>query len=342
RSCTCVFNESGQLDPQFDEEALSILEADEIILAVGQRVEIEAVGAAGVNPRGGRLVADQVTQATDLPGVYAGGDAVSGPATVVAAFAAGRRGAEALGRHLLGGEASRDEAPRTVEKAPVALQSLERIRLDVTPRCRPDALPADERSCAEEDVCTLDGAACANEAERCFNCGCVAVTPSDLAPTLVALDATISTTARDLPAEEFFAVVPKGSTVLAPGELVRHVRLPIRGGEWRSRFIKFRLRQSIDFPILSVATALRVVDGEIRDARIVLGAAAPVPVRARAAEAHLVGHRVDEADLDRVVRAAVEQALDGCRPLASNEYKLSVVRALVPRALPLGASGPGV
>ena len=134
------------------------------------------------------------------------------------------------------------------------------------------------------------------EADRCFNCGCVAVTPSDIAPALVALEAEVVSTRRVIPAAEFFAARAGSSTVLARDELVTEIRVPAPRPDRRAVYQKFRLRKAIDFPILGVACALDVSDGVVRDARLVFGAAAPFPVRARAAEAFLEGKVLDAHD----------------------------------------------
>ena len=86
------------------------------------------------------------------------------------------------------------------------------------------------------------------EAQRCFDCGCVAATPSDLAPALVALDAVIVTTARQIPAGDFFAARVGSSTVLAPGELVTGYVCPRRAPGSRAAYEKFRLRRRSTSP----------------------------------------------------------------------------------------------
>ncbi len=129
-------------------------------------------------------------------------------------------------------------------------------------RCVATTCSIDERTVSAEDACTLSELDATREASRCFNCGCVAVTPSDLAPVIVALDGVVVTTERELSAADFFAVGPGTSTALGAGELVREVRLPSCSGERRTWYEKFRLRKSIDFPVVSAAVALRGTTGE--------------------------------------------------------------------------------
>ncbi len=104
-----------------------------------------------------------------------------------------------------------------------------------------------------EETGTLDLAAVEAEARRCFNCGCVAVNPSDLAPVLIALGAKIRTSQRVIDADEFFSVGVDTSTILGAGEMVLEVEVPRPGTGTRCVFIKFALRKSIDFSIVNCA-----------------------------------------------------------------------------------------
>jgi len=201
--------------------------------------------------------------------------------------------------------------------------------LERTPRAQAPELPPSQRKIDLEDRPTLDQAVIEKEARRCANCGCVAVNASDLAPALVALGARIKTTKRTLKAEEFFASRPLKTTVLEPGELVTEVFIPAPKPGTRQGFLKFRLRNAIDFPIVSVASVIGVSNGRIGEASISLGAVAPVPVRALGVEEFLRGRAVDEETAD----GAGEVAVKNCHALARNGFKVQVVRALVRKAL---------
>ena len=268
---------------------------------------------------------------TNLDGVFAGGDVTTGPATVIAAFGAGRRAAEAIDDYLDGGphEAS---AGATGDGHP-GFQTFDPMCAQSSPRCVATATPPAERTLCDEDSCTVPGREALCEAERCFNCGCIAVTPSDLAPVLVALSGTIVTTRRELAAADFFAVAPSSSTVLDPGELVTEVRLPAPAAGLRSWYEKFRLRKTIDFPIVSVAVVLHVDDGRVVEARVVLGAAAPVPWRATEVEEALVGREASPAGLAAAAREAAVAWSRTCTPLGSNAYKVKIAAALIARAV---------
>jgi NADPH-dependent glutamate synthase beta subunit-like oxidoreductase len=339
RRCLSVFDEACRFAPTFDDADRHVLAADDVILAVGQRVETEPLAAGGLPLRRGLLTVDDETQATELDGVYAGGDVATGPATVIAAVAAGRRAAEAIVERLCGGHAAGAASARAsgddhAESRCLAggnrLQRFDGEALAISP-CQVAALTVAQRTLGDEDVPTATADQAVQEARRCLDCGCVAVTPSDLAPALLALDAVIVTTVREVAAVDFFAVRPAGSTVLADGELVREIRLPRREGNWRSAYLKFRLRQSIDFPIASVALALRVSDNTVVDARIVLGAAAPVPLRAGRAEQAVIGRSI--VDLRQGSAEVADLAVEGCLPLAGSRYKVRILRTLVRRAL---------
>ena len=327
-NCTSVFDEQACFAPTFDESARSTIDADEVILAVGQRVEAEVLRDAGLVLDGGRLVTDPESQRTAADGVFAGGDVATGPATVIAAIGAGRRAAATIDAELAG--AAR-ETPRSAPGR--TLQTFDPASATPSPRRGGEPVAPPARSLCDEDCCTVSSPIAVHEAARCFNCGCVAVTPSDLAPVLVALDATVVTTAREISAADFFVASSTASTVLHRGELVSEVRLPPPPSDMRSAYVKFRLRNAIDFPILSVAAVLVVGDGRVTEARIVLGAAAPIPLRASFIEHALEGLEASPVDLSAAAKAAASEWAAGCLPLEPNAYKLTIVPALVARAV---------
>ena len=91
------------------------------------------------------------------------------------------------------------------------------------------------------------------------------------------------------------------------------------------------MRESIDFAVVSVAAVLNVAEGVCRDARIVLGAVAPVPYRAVAAEDVVRGGPLDE----RQAELAAEAALRDAKPMSGNAYKIEIAKTLVKRVLRL-------
>jgi CO/xanthine dehydrogenase FAD-binding subunit len=176
---------------------------------------------------------------------------------------------------------------------------------------------------------TLDAGKAVTEAYRCLDCSCVAVNASDLAPVLVALGASIVTTKRTIAAEDFFTVRPMSTTVLAVDELVTEIFLPAPEAGTRSSFQKFRIRNSIDFPIVSVASTLTFEGAVIKEARVVLGAVAPIPLRALNVEEFLMGKRISEETADTAGTIASRQAF----PLARNSYKIQILKGLIRKAI---------
>jgi NADPH-dependent glutamate synthase beta subunit-like oxidoreductase len=313
----------------------SLFAADWVVSAIGQDqnllgLENKAFGPIKLTKWNG-IEADEESFRTSAPGVFAGGDAVTGPATVVEAIAAGRRAALSIAAYLSGKPAT---APSAVADKATAIvpEKLRRINNDAlasSPRAVATELPPSGRCLDCEDCQTLDADRAAKEAHRCLDCSCVAVNASDLAPALVALGATVRTTKRAIAAEDFFTVRPMDTTVLADGELVTGITVPPPKAGTRFSFQKFRIRNSIDFPIVSVALALTFEGAVIRGARVVLGAVAPIPLRALNVEEYLVGKAANEETADSAGMIAARQAF----PLARNGYKIQILKGLLRKAI---------
>ena len=270
------------------------------------------------------------------PGIYAGGDFVAGPATVAEAVNAGHEAARSINKLLMGeGAALPGEAPdgRPEAESPVCTigQDFHSSCMQASDRVEVPELSLRERvrSLTAEETGTLEPSAVEAEADRCFNCGCVAVNSSDLAPALVALGAQIKTSRRVIDAEDFFSAGVNTSTVLEAGEMVVEVQMPEPAVGTRSAFLKFAIRKSIDFPVVNCAAALVVEAGAVKSARISLNSVYGVPVRVPAAERYLIGKRIDEAAAEQAADAAVEGAL----ALLNNRYKVQIARTLVKRAI---------
>ncbi len=308
--CSSVFDAQGRFAPNFDEARRQIVKADQIILAIGQTAELGY--AAGVKTLRDLIIADETTQATSLPGVFAGGDAVSGPASVIHAIAAGRRAARAIDVYLGGG--------RPEKTARAAVSPLLALNADCGAHCA-------RTKCSESKGFSPE--ALRAEAKRCIDCSCVAVNASDLAPALAALGAKIRTTKRTVAAEEFFTAGVLRSTVLDQDELVEEILVPAPRLRSAQSYHKFRIRNSIDFPIAGLACLFNSGGGKIRDARLVLSAVAPVPFRLKAVEEFLEGKRPDE----RTAAAAGELAVKEVRPLTRNRFKVQLIKALLQKAL---------
>ena len=165
---------------------------------------------------------------------------------------------------------------------------------------------------------------------------CVAVSPSDTAPALIALDAQMVVRRggreRVVDAADFF-VGPEldiqRMTVLEPGDLLTAVRIPATWADARFYFEKVRDRQVWDFPLVNVASAVRESGGRVEDLRVVVGAVAARPLRLVAVERAVVGQVLNSQTLAR----AGEMAIEGARPLRHNAYKVPLMRNLVQRAV---------
>jgi xanthine dehydrogenase YagS FAD-binding subunit len=165
---------------------------------------------------------------------------------------------------------------------------------------------------------------------------CVATHPSDMAVALAALDAVVQVEgargARSIPLTEFHRLPgeePQHDTVLERGELITVVELPALELARRSRYVKVRERASFAFALVSVAAALDVEDGTVRDVRVALGGVAHKPWRATRAEATLRGAPATGESFARAADAELAQA----RPLRDNAYKLPLARNLLVRTL---------
>ena len=170
------------------------------------------------------------------------------------------------------------------------------------------------------------------------NMPCAIVHPSTAASVLVALDATVELTdaagtSRRLSLEDFF--VPPDRDLqrendLRPREILSAICLPKPSPSLRMVHVRQGEKDSFDWPLADVAVALDLDrDGTCTRAAVILGAAAPVPHRAKAAEAVLTGKLVDEG----VAAEASRAALEGATPLSKNAYKLPLFEALVRRAI---------
>jgi xanthine dehydrogenase YagS FAD-binding subunit len=165
---------------------------------------------------------------------------------------------------------------------------------------------------------------------------CVATHPSDMAVALVALDAVVRvlgpTGARAIPLGELYRLPgddPRRETVLGHGDLITAVDLPPLAYGAHSRYRKVRDRASFAFALVSVAAALDLADGVVRDARLALGGVAPVPWRATKAEAALRGAPATEETFERAAAAELAAA----RPLPGNAFKVALARRVIVRTL---------
>ncbi len=157
--------------------------------------------------------------------------------------------------------------------------------------------------------------------------GCYAVHPSDTAPALIALDATVKTSRRSIKAEDFFQVSVAKTTVLDDDEIVTAIQIPKPAG--KSAFVKFALRKAIDFPIVNCAAMVAISKKKVTAARICLNAVYVKPYRATAAEEAIKGKAINETNTEAAGAAAVSDA----RPMPYNAYMVQIAKTMVKRAI---------
>ncbi len=181
----------------------------------------------------------------------------------------------------------------------------------------------------------------AYEGENQYHCifggdMCYIVHPSDTAPAMAALGAVCRisgpTSSRSVAVEALHVSPtedPQRETVLGPDEILTEIVLPAPAKGLRSSYRKVRTRGAWDFALAGVALAI-VFDGDtVLSARIFLSGAAPVPWRAKAAEAVIVGTTLDAKTIDKAAAATVA----GAEPLEQNGYKVPLFEGLMKEQL---------
>jgi 4-hydroxybenzoyl-CoA reductase subunit beta len=151
---------------------------------------------------------------------------------------------------------------------------------------------------------------------------CLAVSSTDTAPALIALGASVTLTSaggpRTLPVTSLYQNDGIHYLTRKPAEILTAVHVPRLDG-WRSTYWKLRRRGSFDFPVLSVAAAVKIArDGTVEDARIVLGAVASRPMDASASAAELVGGSLT----DEMIAAAADRAAQLSKPMDNTDFSL--------------------
>jgi xanthine dehydrogenase YagS FAD-binding subunit len=172
------------------------------------------------------------------------------------------------------------------------------------------------------------------------NSTCAMVHPSSTAVPLLAMNAQVELTSkrgkRTVAMNDFYVPPEKSlinETVVQPGELITSVFVPAPEPGTRSAYQKYGEKESFDWPLADAGVVL-VMDGtHCRKAWIVLGVAAPTPIRSAAAEAMLTGKTIDEA----TARAAASAAMQGATPLSQNGFKTQLFQTAIYRTVLLAA-----
>jgi xanthine dehydrogenase YagS FAD-binding subunit len=187
------------------------------------------------------------------------------------------------------------------------------------------------------NICYADTPVGRNREHAIFGANrCVAVHPSDSVPALVALDAKLVVKGpkgdRVIDAEDYFIGPELDIThinVLQPGDLLTAIRIPNTYAGARFYFEKVRDRNVWDFPLMNVASAIKVSGNNIDDIRIAVNAVSPRPMRLRNVEAAVKGKPATAETGEMAGKLAVQGAV----PLQFNAYKIPLMRNLVKRAI---------
>ncbi|MBO8169809.1 MAG: FAD-dependent oxidoreductase [Thermoanaerobacteraceae bacterium] len=170
KKCTAVFDDEGRFNPQFDESVRKIFDADMVIVAIGQASDLSFIPEnSGIEiTRGGTIVADPITLATGEEGVFACGDIVSGPASVVEAVASAHEAALSIERYLKGEDLAAGREVKRGEKLGPPLKTPVRGNGRIQQGM---ADPEERRKDFREVYQGFSKEDAIAEAKRCLNCG---------------------------------------------------------------------------------------------------------------------------------------------------------------------------
>lgn len=321
KKCVSVFDENKRFNPVYDENETKTFESDSIILATGQKVDLDFLGETFKNEVKSRRGLIEVGEYKDTKaeGVYAVGDAAGGPGLAVEAVRDGGVAARSMSKFM-----GHEIPSAMLENGPLFFDT--KLVHETNAAVEQDT-PVGQRSLEKEDSTSLSMDEAAAEAGRCMNCGCYSVNASDISPVLVALGAEVKTTKQAFTAEKFFSIM-HSVDLLDKGEIVTEVTVPKLKG-YRTGYLKMRLRESIDFAVTSLAYAYKEEDGVIQDARLVAGGIAPVPVRLSDVEKHIIGKKVTPELIDEAAELSVAEA----DPLKENSFKIQELKVQIRKSL---------
>lgn len=170
---------------------------------------------------------------------------------------------------------------------------------------------------------------------------CNAAPSADTAPPLLSLGAQVkligSSGERVLPLEQFF--LGPGQTALSPTEIMTEILVPKPSTHSSGAYIKYARRKAMELALLGIAVTIRLSSDSTRceEARIALGAAGPIPMRARAAEEYVSGRRFNQAVWTEAAKVVSEEAKPRTSMRATAEYRRQMIRVLLPEAARIAA-----
>lgn len=312
-------DESGRRKPMPIPGEFETIEVDLLFSAIGQKVEPQGLGLETTSRDWIKTDRDH---AVSMKNVFAAGDAAIGPGTAIEAIADGRKTADSIHRHL-GGQTLLRETKLHQELFfdPSCVEASQPLVLAT--------IPVSKRNLDTEDSSSASLEAIKTEANRCYNCGCVAVSPSDVAPALIALGAVIVTSKRKLAASEFFLAGVDVSTVLEKDEIVKEIVIKEEQAGSVQQYNKFRTRETIDFPIAGLASNIKLSGSVIESAKLVFSGVAPVPYEFYEVEDFLKGKNPSE----EIAAEAGKLAIKDIKVLSDNKFKAQIIKAYVRRAV---------
>jgi xanthine dehydrogenase YagS FAD-binding subunit len=170
---------------------------------------------------------------------------------------------------------------------------------------------------------------------------CIATNPSDMCVAMAALEATIHVQgpkgSRAIPIGDFYLLpgsTPSRETVLEPGDLVTHVKLPAPRSGTKQVYLKLRDRASYEFALASAAVVITITGGNVTHARIALGGVGTKPWRSHEAEAALAGKPANAANF----RKAAEAAMRDAKPQSENKFKIELAKRCLTHALQIATT----
>ncbi len=167
--CTSVFDDEGRFSPTYDHDITTEIDCDTVIIAIGQAAELSVLpGETGVTTtRGGWLIADPMTMATNEEGIFAGGDGVTGPKSAVEAIQHGHEAAISIDRYLNGIDLHENRDHKEQEPASIPTGKHEKKKRNIASR-----IPLERRVSSFDEIdATFTEEEALAEAERCLDCG---------------------------------------------------------------------------------------------------------------------------------------------------------------------------
>jgi heterodisulfide reductase subunit A-like polyferredoxin len=209
KECTRVFDGNGRFSPLYNQDNLKTIDADQIIVAIGQAVSPDLLKHCGLTTGRGCFVVDPITMETSVRGIFAGGENATGPGSVIQAVAAGKRAAESIERYVTGKDLRADRFTDTLK--PLTEESLPATdHVEKRKRAEAAYLPAGERTADFREIeAGFSEEEAAAEAERCLNCALC----SECMECVAACDKK----AVDHAMGEQILTLDVGSVILTPG-----------------------------------------------------------------------------------------------------------------------------